>query len=222
MCDQRLWQDLWPLLPESINPQHVTIPNAENIDAIVDILATQLPEQPFTLLGFSLGGYVATAFACRFPERIKQLTIVAASPQGLSQQERQQRRAIIDYVEERGYAGIPKSKIDRLLHPAQRGRADLHQLIKAMDANLGAGVLLQQLKNTSKREDLTAALSAQVFKTDFICADRDPLVHAESLQTLSRHNQRINVHCIDECGHMIPLEQPQFLAHLLKKLWANG
>lgn len=70
MCDERLWNYTQKALGESIILKHVSIPMEETIETIVDALAVILPEHPINLLGFSMGGYLACAFAVKYPERV--------------------------------------------------------------------------------------------------------------------------------------------------------
>ncbi|MGZ5441723.1 MAG: alpha/beta fold hydrolase [Thermoanaerobaculia bacterium] len=52
------------------------------ISMIVDRIAAILPEEPFTLLGNSLGGWIAMLYTLRHPERVRTLILEAAG--GLS------------------------------------------------------------------------------------------------------------------------------------------
>ena len=47
------------------------------VTSLNELLADQGINTPFTLLGYSMGGGVVTAFAARYPERIKQLILLA-------------------------------------------------------------------------------------------------------------------------------------------------
>ncbi|WP_120500189.1 alpha/beta fold hydrolase [Roseovarius sp. EL26] len=46
-------------------------------ETLHELLADQGIDTPFTLLGYSMGGGIVTAFSARFPERIKQLILLA-------------------------------------------------------------------------------------------------------------------------------------------------
>ena len=59
-------------------------PEPYSLEAITDQLATLIPAQSF-VLGWSLGGLVATQLALRYPAKVRSLAIVASSPCFLQQ-----------------------------------------------------------------------------------------------------------------------------------------
>lgn len=54
-------------------------PAPYQLDAVVDMLAHNIPEQSY-ICGWSLGGLLAIALASRQPEKVRELAIIAASP----------------------------------------------------------------------------------------------------------------------------------------------
>lgn len=59
-------------------------PTPYSLEAITDQLATLIPAQSF-VLGWSLGGLVATMLALRYPAKVRSLALVASSPCFLQQ-----------------------------------------------------------------------------------------------------------------------------------------
>ena len=59
-------------------------PEPYSLEAITDQLAAQVPAQSF-VLGWSLGGLVATQLALRYPAKVRALALVASSPCFLQQ-----------------------------------------------------------------------------------------------------------------------------------------
>lgn len=79
---QHDYQVLTPDLPgyglASAYPQPYTL------EALADMLAAQIPTQSF-VLGWSLGGLVATTLALQYPDKVKSLALLASSPCFLQQ-----------------------------------------------------------------------------------------------------------------------------------------
>ena len=82
MCDQRLWDTTQQALGSHIALRHVAIPSE---DSCVNGRSPRavLPTTPINLLGFSMGGYIACAFALAYPERINRLMVLSNTASGL-------------------------------------------------------------------------------------------------------------------------------------------
>ena len=102
MCDQRLWQDCIQYLPENIQLIHLAIPKGNSIDEIVTLLEKQLPKGKINLAGFSLGGYIATAYALKFPEQINKLLLISNMSYSLPVNELKERSRTISYLKTHG------------------------------------------------------------------------------------------------------------------------
>ena len=63
-----------------------------SLDESADLLAAALPDEPFILGGYSLGGRVALHFALRHPERLRHLVVLSATPGIVDNTERAARR----------------------------------------------------------------------------------------------------------------------------------
>jgi len=87
--NSNIWQPVIPSLSDNHNVYSVDLPGfgdsswpfeeAANLEALVDTLAPALPEKCH-VMGWSLGGLVATQFALKHPNRTLSLTTVASSP----------------------------------------------------------------------------------------------------------------------------------------------
>jgi pimeloyl-[acyl-carrier protein] methyl ester esterase len=86
--NQGVWQAVTPQLAQQVqlitpdlpgfglNRQH---PTPYQLDAVVEQIAQQIPLHSY-VCGWSLGGVVAIALARRYPEKVQQLGLIAASP----------------------------------------------------------------------------------------------------------------------------------------------
>ena len=79
MTDERLWSRIIPLLKDEYELIHVPIPHTGDFDEIIDILFNLFTEDKVNLLGFSLGGYIASYFAITYPNRVNKLFMLAAT-----------------------------------------------------------------------------------------------------------------------------------------------
>ena len=92
MTDERLWSRIIPLLKDEYELIHVPIPHTGDFDEIIDILFNLFTEDKVNLLGFSLGGYIASYFAITYPNRVNKLFMLAATPGSSSEAEIERRK----------------------------------------------------------------------------------------------------------------------------------
>lgn len=83
-----VWHDMAEALAESFTLHLVDLPGhgqsdwqdkALDLDVLLANLANELPPSAYCL-GWSLGGLISIAFADKFPERVKKLILIAATP----------------------------------------------------------------------------------------------------------------------------------------------
>lgn len=211
MCDQRLWDTTQQALGSHIALRHVAIPSEDSIKLMVAALAQVLPTTPINLLGFSMGGYIACAFALAYPERINRLMVLSNTASGLLESERQQREIALNWVAKQGYHGIPRKKALAMLSPVNQGNSELIGCILAMDEALGEAVFIQQLKSSLQRPELLTELEHVGFALCFLVGTDDVLLSGAVLDKM-QSCERYALQKIDHCGHMVPLEQPAWLA----------
>ncbi len=216
MCDSRLWQsfanELEVLSNVSYRFHYLTIANLATIDEIVDDIYHQLPKEKLTLVGFSLGGYLASAFAVKYPELIERLIIVSNLPRELPQAEIDERTRTVNWIKRHGYRGIPRKRILPLLDVSAQQNKAIIELIIDMDKMLGQSVLTHQLLATTKRQNLVDSLIALPLNKYFIVGENDNLVDVSFLRKMATVDQRMQLRVLENTGHMLPLEQPTLLA----------
>lgn len=216
MCDARLWHRLLPQLP-GVDWRHVPIPDGPDVDYLVAALYEALPAEPVNLFGFSLGGYLAAALACRHPARVARLFICSNSPCALPESETRQRRQLLAWLTRGGYQGLSDQKIAQMMSARSLADPAIGQCMKDMDAALGLAVLAQQLRATSERADLLAGVSALRCPVWLGFGEEDGLVNRGWISQLQAAAPAHAVHMVPGAGHMLPLEAPQALAGLVTR-----
>ena len=229
MCDERLWATTWRELSAlslgNYNLVNLSIPSLKNIDEITKALSEQLPNNSY-LIGFSLGGYIASNIALTFPHKVNKLLLIANMSSALPEKETKERTRTIQWIKANGYNGIPEKRIRHLLHPNAHNNMAIIQTINNMDATLGKKVLLHQLNVTTQRKNLLNNLLKIPQPINFLVGDADALVDInkikDQLNTAKRNNVEGNIQdntcknkfieIVKNTGHMLPLEQPNYLA----------
>ncbi|MBA6296973.1 alpha/beta fold hydrolase [Colwellia sp. MB02u-9] len=230
MCDEHLWLPVWQRLQEQCHEDHqlisLVIPNTGCMDEVVNALSDKIVAHKAILVGFSLGGYIASAIALKLENKLKHLLIVSNFPKNLPIAEIKQRKRTTDLISQRGYCGIPDKRVDDLLHPEikqlnRQGYQDIKQIIVAMDRTLGVDVLLHQLRISMHRPNLLPGLARLSLPITLLVGDADNLVDLASLKQALHGASHIVLKEIPHTGHMLPLESPQAFATMLMHLLAN-
>lgn len=215
MCNEKLWGGLVNELEDIYDLEHLAVPLGENIDAIVDLLISKMVVSDINLLGFSFGGYLASAIAIKIPSRIKNLFIVSNSPCSLSGQEVQKRKENLALIRKHGYAGLNRRGALALLDSTAVNEKAVNTILE-MDAELGEEALVNQLTIGSERKDLASDLLDLDMTIMLIFSEGDPLVNSQWLAEFQSKIPSTCVEALSGSGHMLPIEKPVQLASLLR------
>lgn len=225
-CDSRLWEKLRSQLSSDIDATHFEIPKLPLRDVLLElhktIVAAAADGQPVFLLGFSLGGYIASSYLASLTEgdltlhntvNIK-IFICSNTPTALPTRELRQRRRIIQNIDAKPYSGASSSRVKYMLSETHHNDENMIQLIQSMDQKLGVESLKHQLSFTGERRDLKDVFlnAASQFSIQFLASDSDPLLNYEWFEYLP---SAIKVKLCKGCKHMLPLERPDFIAEAL-------
>ncbi|MBB1487333.1 alpha/beta fold hydrolase [Oceanospirillum sediminis] len=219
MCTEKLWSEVLPLLQDNYQLVYLDIPQNKSFDELAGYYNDILGDKKVNLLGFSLGGYIATYFASLYPERIERLFVISNTPAALPDEELKQRSNTLNYVKKHGYKGMSRKKIASLLAPENQ-TDDLISLISEMDQALGEHEFLSQYQHTSERADLSQALNQFSFCTYLYYSEYDKLINLNWLKQLDNTSHLLSLICTSGSGHMLPLEKPRELADHINT-WAG-
>ncbi|MGJ0355028.1 alpha/beta fold hydrolase [Aliarcobacter cryaerophilus] len=217
MTDIRLWSKALALLKDDFEIIHIPIPSSTDFDEIVDILNKEFKEEKINILGFSLGGYIASYFTCKYPQRVKRLFTVAATPGTTSKIELERREKKLVDFENSSEFGLELEKAIMLLEEQNQNDLSLAQTMVDMFNDLGRDTFLTQLKSTFNRVDLFDKLKDKTIPMYMLYSSNDRLLDLEALDKL--HNQKHNIKLIkrDGTSHNIPLEFPELFASSVKE-----
>ncbi len=216
LCDARLWSRLAPALGDAFDLRHVPLHQARTRPQMQQMIASHSAQHAH-LVGFSLGAYLALEHALAHPRRVKSLTLIANSAQGLLPAEVDARQRIVAMLERNAYTGITRQRLRELLHPSHLDDVAITGLIQQMGLDLGKDVLLAQFITTIDRPDLMARLPELAFPVLIVGAEDDKLVRPDDLRAMAERLPQATLHILkDDTGHMIPLEAPGPLADAMR------
>ena len=216
MTDHRLWSRLLPILQNEYELVHIPIPHSQDFDEIIDILFDIFKEEKVNLLGFSLGGYIASYFAITYPNRVNKLFTVAATPGNSTEAEIERRKEKFVAIEKNGFTGLSYEKAKSLLEEKNQEDIELIEIIQDMFMDLGKETFISQLTSTFYRKDLFEDLTNLDIPIWFFYSNNDRLLNKEAIKNLLLDNHNMKVINRDGTSHNIPLEEPELLSSYIR------
>lgn len=198
-------------------PGHGCSPRPEDrnytIDAFVeDVLEVYraLAIDPAVLIGLSMGGTVAQTFALSYPERVKALVLVGATPHGLGSDVNVDN--VLKAIEDLGVVTASQKVIERSFGSAA-SRA-LIDFAKKEVAQTPAFVARQAIASLNA-SDSRAKLGDIRVPTLVIVGEEDIITQPKESQILAEGIPNSRLYNIPAAGHFPMLEQPNTFNQLL-------
>ena len=217
MTDERLWSRLKPFLENEYELIHVSIPHTQDFDEIIDILFNLFEEEKVNLLGFSLGGYIASYFAVTYPNKVNKLFTVASTPGSSTEAEIERRKEKFAIIEKEGFVGLSYEKAKSLVEEQNQNDEELIKIIQDMFIDLGKDTFITQLTSTFYRKDLYEELVNIAIPIWFYYSVNDRLLNQKSIKRLLETQHNIKLISRVGTSHNIPLEVPELLSNEIKK-----
>ena len=212
-CNAEVWDELLKNLPAGIEIINIDIPIKNSVSEIVNVLDEQLPDQPSNLLGFSFGGFLMSAFALKFPHRVKKLQVISDSLDKLEHKEIESRKRFASFIESEGFSGLHRESVTAVLHPIKKDDVDLHEKIIKMSESMTSIAVQNQLLATTTRDNSHEKLNLLSMPTYFVFGDMDQTFNKSIINSLATDNCHYKE--ISDSGHFLPLEQPSKLAKVV-------
>ncbi len=195
----------------------------ERLAADLAALLDQLGIERAGLIGHSMGGYVALAFARMFTERTTRLALVASRLRADSASEAAARRELADRVErEESVEPVIEAYVPRLLSPPTLAeRADVvDRVCEIVRQNTPCGVAatLRGMALRASSEDIAEDLDVPVL---VIAGALDRVVSLDEARCVAERFPDGRLVVCDQSGHLPMLEEPGRVTESLA-LWLSG
>ncbi len=113
MLDEDLWCDVVEGLEAFGSVVHADLSNAASIESMASETLGKAPDR-FTLIGFSMGGYVARAMQRLAPERVEKMVLIATSARGDTKEEAR-RKMVAAHAVSSSFRGLNPASIKKSL-----------------------------------------------------------------------------------------------------------
>ncbi|MEZ4722861.1 MAG: alpha/beta hydrolase [Flavobacteriales bacterium] len=226
-----IWKDITPSLAKNHRIICVDLPGhglsdcvgyVHSMDEMADVVHEVLKSiklRKAVLIGHSMGGYVALAFAEKYPDSVKSLILYQSTAKADSPALKKDRNRVIELAKTNHKAFIKKS-IPMLLRPVNRQRlkTELNALKEEALKTSQQGIIaaLSGMRDRPNREVL---LKFAPYPVHIIAGDKDPRILFEESKSQAEISERVQFHVIKGSGHMSYIEDlPQTIERLREAL----
>lgn len=176
--------------------------HAEDLVSVLDLIS----EEQADVIALSMGGYVALAFAQRYPERLRSLALLDTKAGADSAEGKAGRDAMAERLVREGRVAIAEAMQDGLLGPdaSMSAQARLRSMIEGCRYETMVGAL----GGMRDRPDRTEVLATVKVPTAVIVGEQDTVTPLSEAKLMAEAIDGSVLTVISGAGHMTPIEQP--------------
>ncbi|MDQ6845925.1 MAG: alpha/beta hydrolase [Bacteroidota bacterium] len=175
---------------------------ADAIKAIADA-EIKIADFPFTIIGHSMGGYIALAFAENYPELLDGLGLFHSTSYADDEQKKETRRKGIEFIKKNGPKCFLKNTSPNLF--SEKTKQESPELIEELielSKNFSAEVLIQYYETMIERPDRSHVLTSFKKPVLLIAGAYDNAVPLQSSLQQSYLSSVTHFHILKSSGHM--------------------
>lgn len=180
---------------------------------LADLLDRVGEPGPVTVVGLSMGGYVAFELYRRFPERVRALVLVDTRAGPDSAEAAQGRLESAERVLREGSGGLAAEMAGKLFAPGV-SEALRERWRGIMAATPPAGVAAA-LRAMARRHDSTETLRTLRVPVLVVVGEDDAITPPEEARRMAEAAPGARLEVVPGAGHLTPAEQPERFAALL-------
>lgn len=223
-----VWEDFIPLLYKKVRVVTLDLPGhgismvtgeCHTMEFLADVVAeamTSLGVERFTVVGHSMGGYVALALAERHAERLEGLVLLSSTPNPDTELKRENRRREIALVKSGKKELL--ARVAPAVGFAASNRARMKDYIEDLTEQVHVTEdegIVALLNGMIERKDQNEMLRQSALRQLFILGRKDEYITEEVANAMVGNHPQAEVVWLDESGHMGFLEEPERTAAAL-------
>jgi pimeloyl-ACP methyl ester carboxylesterase len=195
---------LWRFGPVMVADQR----RDDSIAAIARRILEQAPAR-FSLVGLSMGGYIAFELVRQAPARVARLALLDTSARPDAPVQSARRREMIELARAGRFGEIADLSYPLLVHPDRLDDQRLRELVRSMALDTGAESYIRQQTAIIHRCDSRPHLAAIACPTLVLVGDADQLTPPALAQEIAAGIAGAQLTVVPGSGHLSTLEQPQ-------------
>jgi pimeloyl-ACP methyl ester carboxylesterase len=194
-----------PALGRTMTMDHLATLGAAALDALAVRRAA--------IVGCSMGGYAAMAFARQFPERMSAVVLIATKASADTDEARKNRERQATLALEKGATAVVAEFAPKLLAPD--APAPIRRRVEELAARASAQGIADALRGMAQRPDSTPDLARWKAPALVIAGEQDQLMPRAEMERIAQAVPGARFELVTGAGHLPFLEQPEAVAPLL-------
>jgi 3-oxoadipate enol-lactonase len=199
-----------------VSPTRYSSTTMEQYAGDLYVTLQKLETGPVVLVGHSMGGYVALAFARQFPELLSGLVLVSTKAGQDTAEVAAGRRATAEKVKAEGVHVIVDPMATMMLSPRNQDESLIGQVRGLMSSSHSVGVSAALL-GMAERPDSTALLAQIRVPTLVITGTDDVVMPRQESEKLAHGIPGSQLRAIYPAGHLVAFEQSEEFNRVLKE-----
>lgn len=218
--DASIWEGIYADLALDatvLKPDFSRLTSHTTVEAYAEELYAQLQSakiEKVVLVGHSMGGYIALAFADQHPEIVKGLVLFHSTATADDESRREVRRQAIEGLKNEGTIPFIQKQMPKMVassYPPEKTRALIDRFL-----GIPVGALIAGMTAMANRPDRTNILRNARFPVLLILGRDDQVIPFEKTAKLADLSPTISVAPIEQAGHLGMVEQPEASVNVLK------
>ncbi|MFM8592207.1 MAG: alpha/beta fold hydrolase [Sphingomonadales bacterium] len=201
---------LVPDLPGSGKSETISTMSMEGIADCIALLLRSLTAAPHCLIGHSMGGYIALAYAERYADRLTGLGLFHSTAYADTPDKIETRKKAIEFVHKNGAGAFLSVAIPGLFAPATAAHNPelIEKQIKEAH-NFSSASVVSYYSAMMIRPDRSAVLKHFEKPVLLVSGDADTLVPSQDLMQQTRLAKKGYFYRLEQSAHMGMLEEPE-------------
>jgi pimeloyl-ACP methyl ester carboxylesterase len=235
--DARMWEAQLAALGDAPGGYRVVAPDLRGfgqsrsdapftIESLADdvhALLSALGALPTALVGLSMGGYVALAYAKKYPADLRALVLVDTKAEGDTTDGKAGRQKMIDLVRKEGAKAVAEQMMPKMLAKDSAGqRPQQAQALRRIMESCPPKTIEHALAAMRDRPDRSPELSSIKVPTLVIVGESDAITPPEVAESMAKKIPKAQLITIRGAGHMSPMEQPDQVNRALRAFFEKN
>ena len=170
------------------------------------------------LVGLSMGGYVALAFAQRYPDQVRSLALLDTKASADNEEAKAGRDVAASLVVREGRAAFAATMMDALL--AEQASTWVRARVRTMIEATPVETIVAALEGMKQRPDRTQVLAHSQVPATVIVGEHDKLAPPAEAQAMAEA-AGASLTVVPDAGHLTPIEQPTAVVSALRGHWLS-